>query len=90
MYIESGKCHIILQWGDKPGRDLLWDGFIVEVFSLNETRESLIPKVLRIGRHSAITCLSKWQSIAEATIASPVTVARKALALNGSITLVHL
>ncbi len=94
VYMELGNYHIILAVGDKPGRGLSWDGLIwkpsrVEVFSLNETRESLIPKVRRMGRHSVVTCLSKWGSIAKATIASPVTFTRKALALNGSIRIVH-
>ncbi len=53
----------------------------VEVFSLNETRESLIPKVRRMGRYSISSCLAKWRSL--------VTVTRKALASNGSITVVY-
>ncbi len=53
----------------------------------DETREYLVPKVRQMGRNSVLTCLSKWWSIAKATIASPVPVTRNALALNGSLTI---
>ncbi len=65
VHMKSSKCHIILAVGDKPGRGigLWWDDLIgklsrVEVVSLNETRESQVPKVRRMGRLSVITCLS--------------------------------